>query len=248
MLVGERRKRLVDIINSTGSVSVETMAVEFGVTPMTIRRDLKVISQDGRITRCHGGAVLKVETDYVEKMSTNHSAKYQIAKEARELVKEGAVLFIDAGTTTYELAMHILDIPNLIVVTNDLKIASKLSEKNENVIICGGQIQKSTGCVMGYYASHMMGEFTFDIGFFGAPSIDDNFNVSCPTIEKAFLKKQLVKQCILSYLLVDAGKFGKSGMNRINSLSEYSGVVTDCRFSSAEKERLVKLNINIIQA
>lgn len=248
MLVGERRKRLVDIINSTGSVSVETMAAEFGVTPMTIRRDLKVISQDGRIARCHGGAVLKNETDYMEKMVTNHSGKHKIAQKARELVKEGAVLFIDAGTTTYELAAQIADIPGLVIVTNDLKIASKLSEKNENIIICGGQIQKSTGCIMGYYASQMMADFTFDMGFFGAPSIDGDYNVSCPTIEKAFLKKQLVKQCIQSYLLVDEGKFNRNGMNRINSLSEYAGVVTDSRFSSQEKERMLKMNINIIQA
>lgn len=248
MLVGERRQRLIDIISSMGSVSVETMAAEFGVTPMTIRRDLKVISQDGRIARCHGGAVLKTETDYVEKMITNHSAKYKIAEKARELIKEGTVLFIDAGTTTYELAMQIADIPNLVVVTNDLKIAAKLSEKNDNVIICGGQIQKNTGCIMGYYASQMMGDFTFDIGFFGAPSIDREFNVSCPTIEKAFLKKQMVKQCIQSYLLVDAGKFNKNGMNRINSLGEYTGVVTDSRFTSSEKERLIKMNIHVIQA
>ena len=201
MLAEKRRERLIDIIHSEGSVSVEEMATQFGVTPMTIRRDLKRISQDGEIARCHGGAVLRTEIDYMEKKITNHSAKFKIAEKAKEFITEDAVVFIDAGTTTYELAMQLEHMTNLVIVTNDIKIAARLSETHDNIIVCGGQIQKTTGCIMGYYASKMMESFTFDIGFFGTASIDDNFNVACPTIEKAFLKKQLVSQCVKSYLL-----------------------------------------------
>ena len=169
-----------------------------------------------------------------------------IAEKAKEFITEDAVVFIDAGTTTYELAMQLEHMTNLVIVTNDIKIAARLSETHDNIIVCGGQIQKTTGCIMGYYASKMMESFTFDIGFFGTASIDDNFNVACPTIEKAFLKKQLVSQCVKSYLLVDAGKFHKNGMNRINSLSDYSAVVTDYEFTPEERERLARLNVHTL--
>lgn len=247
MLAKERRMHLLNAINLTGSVSVEEMAVEFGVAPMTIRRDLNIISEQGNITRCHGGAVLKDEITYIDKRITNSPDKIAIAKKAKEYLKTGSVVFIDAGTTTFELALVLDDTLDLTIVTNDLKIAEKLSETRDDIIICGGTVQKNTGCIMGYYATRMMSNFTFDIGFFGAPSVNEEYDVSCPTMEKAFFKKQLSTQCLQSYLLVDSSKFNKSAMNHINNLEDYTGVITNYRKVIKDKNSKNK-NINFILA
>ena len=73
------------------------------------------------------------------KKITNHSAKFKIAEKAKEFITEDAVVFIDAGTTTYELAMQLEHMTNLVIVTNDIKIAARLSETHDNIIARGYQ-------------------------------------------------------------------------------------------------------------
>lgn len=81
--------------------------------------------------------------------------------------------------------------------------------------------------MLGNYAMNMIADFRFDIGFFGAATIDEEMQVLTPTIDKAFFKKQTVSQCQESYLVVDESKFAKKAMIRINQLSDYTGVITN---------------------
>ena len=86
----------------------------------------------------------------------------------------------------------------------------------------------------------MIKKFSFDIGFFGAASINDKLQVMTPTIEKAFLKKIVIEQCKVSILAVDNSKFGRDGLHIINELSDYTAVITDREFSSEESRLLDK--------
>ena len=122
------------------------------------------------------------------KKITNHSAKFKIAEKAKEFITEDAAVFIDAGTTTYELAMQLEHMTNLVIVTNDIKIAARLSETHDNIIVCGGQIQKTTGCIMGYYASKMMESFTFDSGFLARPALTIILMLPVRLLKRHFLR------------------------------------------------------------
>lgn len=247
MLVAERHAKIVELILQRGSVQVEELSRELQVSTMTIRRDLEKLDEEGVILRCHGGAVAKQEVGYAEKRSSHQNEKSRIAAYCATLVKPGESVFLDAGTTTYEIAKRITAIPEVMVITNDLEIAQLINSSECGLIICGGQVQKSTGSVFGYYATQMMENIRVDIGFFGAASIDNEFQVCTPTIEKRFLKQMLVERCQQSYLAVDDSKFGKQAMNRINHLKDYTGVVTDRIFDEKEQKRLEKDRVNIIQ-
>ncbi|WP_373265227.1 DeoR/GlpR family DNA-binding transcription regulator [Hungatella hathewayi] len=246
MLMAERQLKILEILQDCGSVQVEELAKELEVSSMTIRRDLEKLQNDGLIERCHGGAVSKTEVNYAVKSVSNHMQKVRIAEKGAEFVKEGTTVFLDAGTTTYEIANCIMELPNLTIVTNDLEIALLLKNSRAELYFCGGFIQKSTGSALGYYATQMMENFRFDTGFFGAAAIDEELQVLTPTIDKAFLKRQLVKQCQRSFLAVDDSKFHKQGMNRINSLADYTGVITDHVLSNLEKENAKKIGARII--
>ena len=130
MLAAERMAKIVDIIRSTGAVKVDQLAKTLGVSEMTIRRDLEKCDQNGSLQRCHGGAVLKAyirpEMDYEEKRLTHQAAKRRIAAACLPLVDEGATVYLDAGTTTFEIAQQIRTIPGLTILTNDLLIAVSL--------------------------------------------------------------------------------------------------------------------------
>jgi len=246
MFIAERKKKIIEMIQENGNVQVENLADDLGVSSMTIRRDLKRLKDEGVIERCYGGAVIKQEVTYADKQISNKKGKERIASKCAEQVKADNVVFLDAGTTTYEIAGMISSIPGILVVTNDLEIAQLLKNSDAELIVCGGTVQKSTGSMYGYYATQMMESFRFDIGFFGAASIDSNMQVLTPTIEKVFLKRLLMKNCKQLYLAVDNSKFHKKAMSKVSDLSDYTAVVTDRKFSENELTRLVKDGVKII--
>ncbi len=240
MFAEERRTRIINIIRETGTVQVEQLAKELDVSLMTIRRDLEKLRQEGIIERCHGGAILKRE------VALQMEEKEKIADKCAQYVKRGNTVFLDAGTTTYEIAKRIRDIPSITVITNDLEIAMLLMESDVNLLVCGGNVQKSTGSMLGDFANQMVEELRTEIAFIGAASIDDEYNVLTPTSKKAALKRLICKYANRSYLAVDHTKFGKEALIKVNHLSDYSGVITDKVFGE-EDDILKQKKINIIQ-
>lgn len=246
MLAADRQKIILEMVREAGSVQVEELAQKLQVSAMTIRRDLVKLQKEDMLKRCHGGAVIHEEADYVEKQAENVSEKQQLAMRCRSLVKKGDTIFLDAGTTTYEIAKQIKDIPEILIVTNDLEIAGLLKNSEAEVYICGGKIQKSTGSMFDSYALKMLQDFRFDIGFFGAASINDDFDTMTPTVDKMWLKRETPKQCRQSYLVVDASKFGKHAMTRIMHLKEYTGIVTNKTFNEEEMTKLQEKHVNLL--
>jgi DeoR/GlpR family transcriptional regulator of sugar metabolism len=246
MLMTERQQEIVRLITENGSVLVEELAKELNVSTMTIRRDLEHLDEKGVVERCHGGAVAKNEVTYEQKQSSNQKEKMALAKIAAALVKEGDTVYLDAGTTTYEVAKLLANIEDLMVVTNDLEIARLLRNTQVELMLCGGYVQKSTGSMLGYYATAMMENFRFDIGFFGAASIDDEFCVLTPTVDKAFLKQQLARQCQEAYLVVDDSKFHKEGTTKVYHLSALTGVITNHQLTKDEEKSAEKTGIHIL--
>ena len=113
------------------------------------------------------------EENYAQKQTSNKTEKEKIAGMCASFVAEGDIIFLDAGTTTYEIAKRIKGIKNTLIVTNDLEIARLLEDGEPELFICGGRVQKSTGSMFGRYAADMLSDFKFDLGFFGAASIND---------------------------------------------------------------------------
>jgi len=246
MFAEERLLKIIELISETGSVQVEELARVLDVSLMTIRRDLEKLKQEGRIDRCHGGAIIKREVPYIEKRTLETSEKQKIAEKCVEFIKKGNAIYLDAGTTTYEIAKLIKDISALTVITNDIEIAKLLLTTNINVIICGGTIQKSTGSMVGALANQMMEDMRIDIAFLGAMSIDDQYNVLTPTLDKAVMKRTICKNAKQKYLVVDSSKFGKQALIKINHLSDYTAVITNKKFNLEEDKKIKGMRITVV--
>ena len=206
-------QKIIQIISESGSVQVEELAKVLDVSLMTIRRDLEKLKQDGIIERFHGGAVIKREVSYVEKKTLQIEAKLSIAEKCAEFVRKGDTVFLDAGTTTYEIAKKIQTIPNITVITNDLEIARLLIDSEVHLILCGGNVQKSTGSMLGPFANQMMMDIRTEIAFLGAMSIDNDYNVLTPTLNKAVLKRTVCKNSSRAYLAVGQYKVWETSFN-----------------------------------
>ena len=136
-----RRARQRDILSTlqrTRQVDVTELAQRFGVSGMTIRRDLAELDEAGQLQRVHGGAIIRRAPAYGSRASTRVSEKAMIARVAAQLVEPGAAVGIDTGTTCHAVAAELAHRSDLTVVTNALQAAITAREGGNRVIMLGG--------------------------------------------------------------------------------------------------------------
>lgn len=231
MFENARQKKIFDIVSKEGSVSVDYLAKYFNVSKMTIRRDLEKLQESDVLQRTHGGAmlpqVLFKELTYLEKQTINIEIKKQLAQEAMKYVYENNVIYLDAGTTMYELARLLVDRKDVCVITNDLRIASLLANSGNKVYIPGGLVSNDTGSIHGNEALEFLDKLNIDVAFLAASSVDPDLNVCTPNEEKVLLKKYMINNAPLNVLVVDKSKFNHKAIHRVFNVSEVDYVVTD---------------------
>src|SRR4051812_32870794 len=146
VLARQRHEVIVAEVRRRGSVRVSELAVLLGVSDMTVRRDLDLLDDAGLLAKVHGGATLRDEhsTDepgFEAKSLRNMAEKHAIAMAAAGPVPVGGAVGITAGTTTWQLAYHLVDIADLTVVTNSVQVAEVLhhhSRADRTVVLTGG--------------------------------------------------------------------------------------------------------------
>jgi DeoR family fructose operon transcriptional repressor len=246
MLASERKEKMLRAVQTNGYVQVADLTKEMNVTPMTIRRDLTELEEQGVLVRCHGGAVLRKEKSFQDKQKINIPVKKKLAKCAAELVKPNMTVFLDAGTTTYQIAQQIKDLGGITILTTDIEIAHLLCQSNARILMIGGVVQNTIGACLGYYTTEILKQFEVDLSFVGSSGISDDYYSMIPTMEKAFLKRQERLQARKSYLVTDESKFGINTGIRVDPLSAYDGVITNKTFQENELEHLLQQQIHII--
>lgn len=248
-----RLQHILSIAKEKSYVSVDEMASQLSVSPMTIRRDLNLLCSQGKLERCYGGARLPSgivnETDYSEKLLVNQSQKLLIAKKAYCLIRNGDSLYLDSGTTVGALAGILVENPlDVSVVTNELTMAQQLAQAGFPVTVVGGTVNRATGSISGHASEQFLRQFRFSKAFLGASSIDYSLNTFSPNFDKAYLKRLALELSSQCYLLVDSSKFYSSAMCLITSLNQYAGVITEKEFTKPEQKQLLEKSVNIIPA
>ncbi len=133
-----RQRDILKTLQETGQVDVSELAQRFGVTGMTIRRDLAELDEAGQLQRVHGGAVIRRAPAYGARSSIRAPEKAAIARAVAQLVEPGAAVGIDSGTTCHAVAEELAHRSDLTVVTNALHAAVAVREGGSRVIVLGG--------------------------------------------------------------------------------------------------------------
>lgn len=249
MLAGERHELILQLLRKKGLVKVQELKHALNVSEVTIRKDLDDLHESGHLQRCHGGALKssfsQKEQTFAAKACVHTEAKRKIATYCTSFVKPNMTVFLDNGTTIFEIAKAICNITDLSVVTTDLRIAHYLLDTPVEVTMIGGTIQKATGSVGGYFSEQMLKEMRFDLAFFGASSVNEKLEVMTPTAEKAAIKKMVHRHAMLSILTVDSSKFNKQALYQVNPLSAYTMVVTDYKWNQTEAQLILDQLVNV---
>jgi DeoR family fructose operon transcriptional repressor len=193
-------------------VEVSEMCETFQVSQATIRRDLQQMEDLGMITRFHGGARLNIEQvnepPMMFKTDTNADAKNRVGRLAASLIKDNQMVYIDAGSSTYEM-LDFITAKNINIVTIGVPHIVKLTQSKINTIVPGGVIRPSTQAITGIQTLKQLEEMFFDVAFLGVNGIHKLSGFTTSNEQEAEVKAAVMKHSNVSYLLADGSKFDK---------------------------------------
>lgn len=237
MLTNERYTYIKDKLARAHTISVQELVEELKHSESTIRRDLSQLEKEGELVRVHGGAKRNVqitaEDTMDEKTVKNVQEKQSIAKQAAQLVEDNDVIYLDAGTTTYEVIPYMQG-RAITVVTNGVPHASLLTDLQIETILVGGKIKQSTKAVTGSHAEKQLKNYRFSKAFMGMNAVDKEYGFSTPDVEEGEMKRTAIQQANHAYVLADSSKMGLTSFIKVADLEDCSLITT--RLSDERKE------------
>ncbi|MEO9133367.1 MAG: DeoR/GlpR family DNA-binding transcription regulator [Sphingomonas sp.] len=226
-----RHRAILDIARRNGRVVVDDLVKHLSVTPQTIRKDLNALCTQGILSRTQGGAVLGSGVEnvlYEARRRIQSSEKRAIGAAAAALIPDGASLFINIGTTTEEVARHLVGRSNLMVITNNLNVVDILCRDSAiEVIVVGGRVRHSDRAAVGPAAVEFIRHFKVDYAVIGASAIDSDGSLLDFDLNEVQVSLAIVENARSVILVADGTKLDRNAPVRIGHISAIDTFVTD---------------------
>lgn len=234
MFPEERLAEILNILHTQGKLKVKELSSQFSVTEDCIRKDLKLLENQGRLKRTYGGAVQVRESshqyDIRARQELNREAKTLIAKKAFDCIAERETLFLDISTINILLAKLLAESSKRVtVVTNTLEILNILSNQNNITLVgTGGILDRNLLGFTGAATIELIAKYKFDKSFIGSCGIDV-FDRSITTFEinDGITKKAILQASKESYLVMENHKFHFDGNYKFATLEDIDYIITD---------------------
>ncbi|MBM7551323.1 DeoR/GlpR family DNA-binding transcription regulator [Thalassobacillus pellis] len=237
MLTPERHQLILDLLYEKKAINIQELVAETAASESTIRRDLSQLESDGKLRRVHGGASIKSsaseEPSMIEKTKKHHREKLAIAKYAASLVRDGDSVFLDAGSTTYEM-IPFLSGKEIVVVTNGINHIDALTDNYINTYTIGGHIKATTRAVIGAHAVESLKQYRFEKSFLGINGVHPEEGYTTPDPEEAIVKRTALQLSGESFVLADASKFNEITFSKVAAI-EQAGIITNAAGTALEQ-------------
>ena len=227
-----RQAGVLSAVRERGSVTVEALAEQFGVTLQTVRRDVKLLAEAGLLARFHGGVRLPASTTeniaYRARQALNDDAKRRIALAVAARVPEGCSLILNIGTTTEAVARALLGHRGLRVITNNLNVAAILSDNPDcELIVAGGLVRQRDRAIIGEATVEFMAQFRVDIGLIGISSIEADGTLRDFDYREVKVAQAIIRASRQVWLAADHSKFNRPAMVEVGRLDQVDSLFTD---------------------
>jgi DeoR/GlpR family transcriptional regulator of sugar metabolism len=226
-----RREKIIEILVEKDHADISYLSSRFGVSEMTIRRDLEKLENGGEVIRVYGGVKLKTKRNYEasveERRNTNKEEKMAITRAAAQLIEDGDVIAFDASTTALEVSKYIKD-KKITVVTNSISIAIELSDAaNITVILVGGFLRGKSLSLVGNSLSKYLESIYVDKAFLSSKALNFNEGLTDATIDEGEAKQAMIEKANAVYVMVDHTKIGKLAFFKVCGKEKIDKIITD---------------------
>ena len=241
----ERYREIIELLQKNHHVEVNELSKRFGITPMSVRRDLNALAEQYNIVRTHGGATIGDQSvvrivSFDEERIAHREEKNAIAAAAAALIRPGQRIYLDSGSTTRILLNYLDRDMKAVVVCNHLGVAMQALEfPNINVVMLGGEMIRLSTCSSGPVAEEQIQRYSLDAAFIGAASIGADGNLFDGFSPEARLKSHIFRVASRVHLLVDSSKINTYELSQFGHLKQVDTVITD-RGIDRDGENLIK--------
>lgn len=251
MTADERRQQLSEVLAGRGFADLSVLAAELNVSDSTVRRDLSQLEEEGVVRRTHGGAVFVSDgfspLNYASREATAVAEKQAIGRATAALIKDGETVLLDGGTTTFQVARHLMN-RSLQVVTNSLPVANLLgTASNIELIFVGGYIYPRTGVTLGPIAHQALASLNVNKAVLALAGLTDEglYNANTLMVDA---ERQMMSSAGEVIVVADHTKFGRKALARLGGWELVDRVVTDNRLDSGWGEILKRVGVELIVA
>ncbi len=231
MSLSFRQQEIVEIARRNGRVTVDELVAQFDVTPQTIRKDLNELCEKKILSRVHGGAVISsgvTNVGYEQRQDIATEEKALIGQMCAEQIPDNTSLFINLGTTTEAVARALLQHRDLLVITNNLNVASTLiNNPTCEVIVAGGTLRRADRGIIGEATVDFVNQFRVDYAVVGTSAIDSDGSLLDFDYREVRVTQAILSNARHTYLVADKSKLERSAPVRIGHISQMSDFFTD---------------------
>jgi DeoR family fructose operon transcriptional repressor len=254
MKVARRREAMLKAVLG-GMTEVSELCEHFGMSEVTVRRDLRALADEGLILRTYGGAASvgnhAPEESLEHRRLSFQAEKDEIGRAAAAHVAPGDTIFLDSGTTTAALARALVQAARheIQVVTNNLLVVQALAGSSVPLTLIGGEVRESSMSTLGAIAQLTLTRLTFDKVFFGADGVVPGRGLCEATADQAYLKECLMRQAARLFVLVTADKLNRDSQQHWAPIEKPWTLITDASAAHSglqHFENLVGLTIESV--
>ena len=249
----ERQDHIAHLVEEAGRVHVRDLAARFGVSTVTIRKDLAVLETEGSLVRTHGGAIVAKRRapepafDLRERLQQDEKAR--IGAAAAALVRDGESIVMDASTTALAVARQLRERggwSQLTVITNGLRLASELAgSPGVTVLMLGGRVRWEALSVVGQLGDGLFDRINVQTAFVGAAGFTLESGLSDATDEEAQIKRAMVAAARRIIAIVDHTKWERAAFATFCHTVDIDLVLTDDGAPAAMVRDLTERHIDV---
>ena len=251
MTPNPRQADLLEEVQARGSVSVEALAERFGVTLQTVRRDVKLLADEGLLARFHGGVRVPSSTTeniaYHQRRKLNERAKRSIARAVASAVPANCSLILNIGTTTEAIARELLHHKGLRVITNNLNVAAILSGNPDcEVIVAGGIVRSRDRGIVGELTIDFIRQFRVDIGLIGISGIEADGSLRDFDYREVKVARAILEHSRQVWVAADHSKFNRPAMVELARFDQLDMLFTDAPPPAPFPALLAQAGVNCV--
>ena len=255
MIPEERRDKILELVRKENVCSVKYLEKEFGVSRITIGRDLAILEENGQILKVHGGAKIvkqdlnAFETRFSIRYKQNYNKKLQIAKKALGFVKPQGSIFIDSSTTAYIFGLELFrhSVRDLSVVSNGPSLLQEsIAYPDFKIISTGGELLRTSSMFAGEWVVDFIDKINLDCAFISAAGISENLMITTENRELSSILLKAIQKSSEVNLLMDSSKIFRKGMITVADLSGCTRIIVDDEITKEQRGILSGSGIEIV--
>ncbi|GAA4166316.1 DeoR/GlpR family DNA-binding transcription regulator [Gryllotalpicola daejeonensis] len=250
MLPASRKELLLQRLRHDGRIVAKEIADELGLSEDSIRRDLRELDEAGLAVRVYGGALpaSPAVADYAARTAVAPESKRRVAATAAALIKPGATVILDGGTTTLAMVDAIPRTFQGTIITHSPTVAAALLNHEAEVLLIGGQLFKHSAVACGAAAVEAANRISADLFFLGVTGVHATTGLTTGDADEAAMKRTLASRAAETFVLASEEKIGAASRYGVLPFAEVAGIVTDVATSDPTARELVAAGARLVHA